>query len=99
MERKKFKPKHAFWEGFITMFVLGLGICVAISIESKNHLNPFSRDGLLILFSVAWCAAIFGGSMAWARKEKIREEEKDRTNELMREYLEKKLREEEVNGK
>ena len=97
--RKNIKPMRAFWIGFITVLVFSLVIAYAMSIESEqDFLIWFSPEGGLVLLQIVWFAAIFGSFMsfiAWLgiRKQKI--EEKDKINELMREYLEKKLREEE----
>ena len=57
-----------------------------------------TADGCLLLLQILWGSCIFGFVMsiiAWIGKRKQKMEEKDDLNELMRKYLEKKMREEE----
>lgn len=99
MNKKEFKPMRAFWIGFITVLLFSLGISYAMSIETNQDFSIlFSQKGALLLLSIVWWAIIFGSAMsfiAWLGKRKQKIEEKDEINELMRQYLEKKLREEE----
>lgn len=57
--------------------------------------------GMVILFFIGCIIGWFDAGRKQRKKEeeKKRQAEQDRTNELMREYLEKKLREENENGK
>ncbi|MCM1483130.1 MAG: hypothetical protein NC043_02265 [Muribaculaceae bacterium] len=90
-------------------FAICTGVAFAISVIALlfmgaqsgkvNHL--FTTDGALVLFDIAWMCALFGlfmGFIAWCGKRNQKMKEKDDINDLMRQYLEKKLREEEENG-
>ena len=94
MEKKKYGPKEAFWFLFILMLVGEIVLWVYLSIEVKSNFTMFSRDGLTLIFQLLFANVMVGCFGAALRKNKIREDEKDQINEMMREYLEKKLREE-----
>ena len=94
MEKKKYGPKEAFWVCFILALVCEIVFWVYLSIEVKSDFTMFSRDGLLLIIELLFANIMVGCFGAALRKNKMREDEKDQINEMMREYLEKKLREE-----
>lgn len=89
---------RAFWGGFIVVLVFSMGLSLAMVAETNQEISIlFSRKGLTLLLQILWYAILFGSVMsfgAWLGNRKQKIEEKDEINELMREYLEKKLREE-----
>lgn len=91
------------WWGFGTFFMIPILILVGLSIADNRALSRlFSAEGVLLILQIAWWASLFGlamGFIAWLVKRKQKREEKDDINELMRKYLEKKLREEGNNDK
>ncbi len=89
----------SFWWGFGAFFVIPLLILLGLSMGDNRALSRlFSAEGALLILQIAWWASLFGLAMAfaaWLGKRKQKMEDKDDINELMRQYLEKKLREEE----
>ncbi len=76
---------------FCTSVIALLYICAS---TNQTHLIFSEDSGLLILYFLGFSlftGSLFGGIAEHGNRQK----EKDRTNELMRKYLEKKLREEE----
>lgn len=100
MANKEIKPAKTFTICTGIAFAICLIVLLFMSIQSGKSL--FTTEGMLFLFDVAWMCAIFGlfmGFIAWCSKRNQKMNEKDDINDLMRQYLEKKLREEESNGK
>lgn len=76
--------------------------CVSLKFNGGNNADP---EVILLGAGITFITGFFLGISLHKRKKKQKEEEEarqaeqDRTNELMREYFEKKLREENENGK
>ena len=95
MEKKEIKPAKAFWSAFIGGIVFAF-IMIFIMGGGKMLGDP---TGLALVFEMCLgCGIAFGcifGLMSWIAKRNQKINEKDDLNDLMRQYLEKKLREEE----
>lgn len=98
MEKKEIKPGKVFW--IVTFITFGISVIawLYMATSSDQTSRIFSESGYLLLFDL-FCISMFCGGafafIAWCGKRNQKMKEKDEINELMREYLEKKLREEE----
>ncbi len=97
MEKKEIKPGKVFWVSTLICFLLSTLAMVIIGVWTGKTSRIFSTPGALFLFEAFWismfCGAFFA-FMAWCGKRNQKMKEKDEVNDLMRQYLEKKLKEE-----
>ncbi|MBD5228537.1 MAG: hypothetical protein HDS69_00600 [Bacteroidales bacterium] len=97
MAKKTVKPANAFWFTFCIAVLVPVVITVAIAASEDKMHRIFRQEGLLFLLDLVWMGAIAGSVaalIAWFGQRKKKMEERDEVNDLMRKYLEKKLREE-----
>lgn len=99
MDKKEIKPERAFWTAFLGGIVFAFLMFFILGGAEMFA----SSSGLAIIVEMSLsCGIVFGcvfGLVSWIAKRNQKMNEKDDINDLMRQYLEKKLREEEVNGK
>ena len=94
MDKKEINPSRTFWFSFFMGVVLVF--ILLISLGGMDML--MSSSGLLIVAEMCLgCGLLFGtvfGLLSWITKRNQKLNDQDDINQLMREYLEKKLREE-----
>lgn len=91
------KIVYAFCMGMMLVGVYCLVCGLMESIPNDPEL-AFAFMGSMFVIGFIFGHIDYSRKMKKKEEEKERQAEQDRTNELMREYLEKKLREEEENG-
>ena len=101
MEKKEIKPGKVFWVVTPITFAICVIAWLFMASSSGQTSRIISTSSGLLLFDLFWismlCGAFFA-FIAWCSKRNQKMKEKDDINDLMRQYLEKKLREEEENG-
>lgn len=94
MDKKEIKPERAFWSAFFSGIAL---VLIMLGILGGGEVF-YSSTGLLLIVEMCFGSGmLFGcvfGLMSWIAKRNQKMSEKDDINDLMRQYLEKKLREE-----
>lgn len=100
MEKKEIKPGKVFW--IVTLITFGISVVCWLFIASYSGQTSriFSTESCLLLLDIFMISMFAGGIFgifAWCGKRNQKMNEKDELNELMREYLEKKLRDEKEN--
>ncbi len=92
MVNKEVNTAKAFWRVFIVFFVVSMIFSLVMAKDAEMTFNKLIS---LILLVVAWSFIMgtFASLITWISKRKQKLEDKDEINELMRQYLEKKLRE------
>lgn len=99
MNKNEIKPARAFWSAFLGGIVF---VFIMLGILGGGEMFNSSEGLLLIVEMCFGNGMLFGcvfGLMSWVTKRNQKMNEKDDINDLMRQYLEKRLREEEANGK
>lgn len=94
MDKKEIKPVKAFWTAFLGGVVF---VFVMLCILGGGDILTDSKGLLLFVEMCLGSGMLFGcsfGLMSWIAKRNRKMNEKDDINDLMRQYLEKKLREE-----
>ncbi len=94
MDKKEIKPARAFWGAFLGGIVF---VFVMLFILGRGEMFNTTTGLLLIIEMCVGCGMLFGcvfGLMSWVAKRNQKMNEKDDINDLMRQYLEKKLRDE-----
>lgn len=94
MNKKEIKPARSFWSAFLAGVVF---VFIMLLIMGGGNMFESSSGLALIAEMCLGCGALFGcvfGLASWIAKRNQKMNEKDEINELMRQYLEKKLREE-----
>lgn len=97
MNKKEIKPMKAFWTAFLAGVVF---VFLMILILGGGEILGSPSGFTLIIELCIECGTVFGcvfGLMSWVAKRNQKMNEKDDINDLMRQYLEKKLREENEN--
>ncbi len=98
MENNEIKPNKVFWLVTLITFAIGVTVWLCMATSSGQTSRISSTSSGLLLLDLFWISMFCGGIfafIAWCGKRNQKMKEKDEINELMREYLEKKLREEE----
>ena len=98
MDKKEIKPTKVFWLVTLITFILSVLAWLFVASSSGQSSRIISTSSGLLLLDLFWISILCGSFfsfIAWCGKRNQKMEEKDELNELMREYLEKKLREEE----
>ena len=96
MEKKEIKPNKVFWMVTLITFILSVLAWLFVASFSGQSSRIFSTSSGLLLLDLFWISLLCGGAfsfIAWCGKRN--QKMKEKLNDLMREYLEKKLREEE----
>ncbi len=102
MEKKEIKPGKVFWIVTLITFAISVIAWLFIASSSGQTSRIISKSSGLLLFDLFWISMLCGAAfafIAWCGKRNQKMKEKDDINELMRQYLEKKLREKEENEK
>lgn len=98
MDKKEIKPNKVFWLVTLITFILSVLAWLIVASSSGQSSRIFSTSSCLLLFDLLWISILCGSAfsfIAWCGKRNQKMKEKDELNDLMREFLEKKLREEE----